>query len=253
MKVAVSGKGGVGKSTAAAALACCWRDLGRQVLAVDADPDANLAGTLGYRGAEITPLAKLRALIEQRVGGADAWGGFLRMNPRVDDIPRECGVEVAGIRVLVMGSIEKGRGGCACPANILLREVLNHLMLGGEEHVIVDMEAGIEHLGRGTAEGVDEMLVVVEPGWASLATAQRIAALARDLGIRRTRVLANRISSAEDLAYVEAHLGGLALAGALPRDPTLELAAREGRMVTEGPFYRAMLDIARTLGSGCTT
>jgi len=249
MKVAVSGKGGVGKSTVAATLARCWRDLGQQVLAVDADPDANLAGTLGYRGAQITPLA----LIEERVGGADAWGGFLRMNPRVDDIPRECGVEVEGIRVLVMGSIERGRGGCACAANILLREVLNHLMLRGEEHVVVDMEAGIEHLGRGTAEGVDEMLVVVEPGWASLVTAQRVAALARDLGIRRTRVLANRIASAEDLAYVEAHLGGLPLAGALPHDPTLELAARQGRVVAEGPFYRAMLDIARTLGSGCTT
>jgi CO dehydrogenase maturation factor len=249
MKVALTGKGGVGKTTVAATLARCWRDLGRQVLAVDADPDANLAGTLGYRGPEIAQLAQLRALIEERVGGADAWGGFLRMNPRVDDIPRECGVEVDGIRVLVMGSIERGRSGCACPANVLLREVLNHLMLRGEEDVLVDMEAGIEHLGRGTAEGVDEMLVVVEPGWASLATAQRISALARDLGIRRTRVLANRISSAEDLAYVEEHLGGLPLAGALPCDPGLELAARQGRPVSEGPFFRAMLEIAQTLGS----
>jgi CO dehydrogenase maturation factor len=249
MKVAITGKGGVGKSTVAAMLARCWRDLGWHVLAVDADPDANLAGTLGYRGAEITPLAQLRALIEQRVGGADAWGGFLRMNPRVDDIPRECGVEVDGVRVLVMGSIERGRGGCACPANILLREVLNHLMLRAEEHVVVDMEAGIEHLGRGTAEGVDEMLIVVEPGWASLATAQRIAALAHDLGIRRTRVLANRIAGAEELAYVQAHLGDLTLAGALPHDRGLELAARQGQVVTAGPFYNAMLDIARTLGS----
>jgi CO dehydrogenase nickel-insertion accessory protein CooC1 len=93
------------------------------------------------------------------------------------------------------------------------------------------------------------MLVVVEPGWASLATAERIAALARDLGIHRTRVLANRISNAEDLAYVEARLGGLPLAGTLPRDPGLEVAAREGRVDWEGPFYRAMLEIARTLGS----
>ena len=249
MKVAVTGKGGVGKTTVAATLARCWRDLGQQVLAVDADPDANLAGTLGYRGAEITPLSKLKALIEERVGGSDAWGGFLKMNPRVDDIPRECGVEVDGIRVLVMGSIQRGRGGCACAPNILLREVLNHLLLRGEEHVVVDMEAGIEHLGRGTAEGVDEMLVVVEPGWASLATAQRISTLAMDLGIRRLRVLANRISSGEDLDYIEEHLGGLPLAGALPLDPALELAARQGRPVAEGPFYRAMLDIAQTLGS----
>ena len=87
MKVAVTGKGGVGKTTVAASLARCWRDLGYSVVAVDADPDANLAGTLGYRGPAITPLVKLKALIEERVGGGEGWGGFLRMNPRVDDIP----------------------------------------------------------------------------------------------------------------------------------------------------------------------
>ena len=185
MKVAVAGKGGVGKTTVSAFLARCWRDLGYQVVAVDADPDANLAGTLGYRGPDITPLVKLKALIEERVGGGEGWGGFLKMNPRVDDIPGEFGVLVDGVRVLVMGTIERGRRGCACPENILLREVLNHLMLRSREHVVVDMEAGVEHLGRGTAEGVDTMLVVVEPGWASLQTAARVAEMARDLGIRK--------------------------------------------------------------------
>src|SRR5664279_588012 len=121
MKVAVTGKGGVGKTTVAASLARCWRDLGYRVVAVDADPDANLAGTLGYRGPAITPLVKLKALIEERVGGGEGWGGFLRMNPRVDDIPREFGVVVDGVRLLVMGTIERGRRGCACPENILLR------------------------------------------------------------------------------------------------------------------------------------
>ena len=114
MKVAVAGKGGVGKTTVSAFLARCWRDLGYEVVAVDADPDANLAGTLGYRGPDITPLVKLKRLIEERVGGGEGWGGFLKMNPRVDDIPGDVGVLVDGIRVLVMGTIERGRSGCAC-------------------------------------------------------------------------------------------------------------------------------------------
>jgi CO dehydrogenase maturation factor len=249
MKVAVTGKGGVGKTTVAAFLARCWRDLGHSVVAVDADPDANLAGTLGYRGPEITPLAKLKALIEERVGASDGWGGFLRMNPRVDDIPEEFGVVVDGVRVLVMGTIERGRRGCACPENILLREVLNHLMLRDQEHVVVDMEAGVEHLGRATAESVDEMLVVVEPGWASLGTAARVAGLAGDLGVRKIRVIANKIACDADLAFVRAHLAGPPVAGVLPLDRELELEAREGRVSRERPFYREMLRIAQVLGT----
>lgn len=250
MKVAVTGKGGVGKTTIAACLARCWQDLGYQVMAVDADPDANLAGTLGYRGQDITPIVKLKSLVEERVGGTEGWGGFLRMNPRVDDIPQEFGIVVEGIRVLVMGTIERGRRGCACPENILLREVLNHLMLRNHEHVVVDMEAGVEHMGRGTAEGVDEMLVVVEPGWASLQTAARVAELARDLGIRQIHTLANKISGDADLAFVHAHLEGPPLLGILPFDRDLELEGRTGCASRERPFYREMLRIAQRLGSG---
>jgi CO dehydrogenase maturation factor len=249
MKVAVAGKGGVGKTTVSAFLARCWRDLGHEVVAVDADPDANLAGTLGYRGPDITPLVKLKSLIEERVGGGEGWGGFLRMNPRVDDIPSEFGVLVDGVRVLVMGTIERGRRGCACPENILLREVLNHLMLRSREHVVVDMEAGVEHLGRGTAEGVDTMLVVVEPGWASIQTATRVAELARDLGIRQVHAIANKISGDADLAFVRENLVGLPLLGVLPLDRELEPEARAGSVSRERPFYREMLRIAQLLGS----
>ncbi len=247
MKVAVTGKGGVGKTTVAAALARCWRGLGHSVVAVDADPDANLAGTLGYRGPAITPLVKLKALIEERVGGGEGWGGFLRMNPRVDDIPNEFGVVVDGVRLLAMGTIERGRRGCACPENILLREVLGHLILRNREHVVVDMEAGIEHLGRGTAEGVDLMLVVVEPGWASLETAARVASLAGDLGIRRIEAVANKTSGDGDIEFIRRNLTALPIIGTLPLDRDLELEARSGCVSRERPFYREMLRMAEAL------
>jgi len=248
MKIAVTGKGGVGKTTVAASLARCWRDLGYRVVAVDADPDANLAGTLGYRGAPITPLVQLKSLIEERVGGGEGWGGFLRMNPRVDDIPGQFGIEVDGVRVLVMGTIERGKRGCACPENILLREVLNHLLLGVGERVVVDMEAGIEHFGRATAEGVDAMLVVVEPGWASLETAARVVSLAGDLGVKRTYAIANKIACQADLDFVRAHLAALEILGVLPADRDLELEARAGEIDRGRPFHREMLRIAGLLG-----
>jgi CO dehydrogenase maturation factor len=250
VKVAVTGKGGVGKTTVAASLARALSSLGREVLAVDADPDTNLAGTLGLRGPEITPLVKLKELVAERVGGGEAWGGFLRMNPRVDDIPEQFSVRVDGIRLLVMGGIDRGRSGCACPQNVLLREVLNHLMLGRDQDVVVDMEAGIEHLGRGTAEGVDLMLVVVEPGWASLQTAARVVGLAGDLGLRRLGAVANRISAEIDLEYVRAGLGTLPLLGVLPLDVELERDTRAGRYVKDRPFHREMARIATTLQGG---
>jgi CO dehydrogenase maturation factor len=250
VKVAITGKGGVGKTTAAASLARALRDLGREVVAVDADPDTNLAGGLGYRGPEIAPLASLKALIAERVGGGDAWGAFLKMNPRVADLPEQCGVVVDGLRVLVMGTIEGGRQGCACPANVLLREVLAHLVLEGGQDVVVDMEAGIEHLGRATAEGVDRMLIVVEPGWASLQTAGRIARLAAETGIRRVGALANRVTSEADRAFVTDGLGALPLLAVLPHDGGLEAEARAGTYRREAPFHRELARLAAELAQG---
>jgi CO dehydrogenase maturation factor len=247
VKIAITGKGGVGKTTVAAALARALSFRGRSVVAVDADPDTNLAGALGYRGPDLVPLTALKTLIEERVGGGDGWGGFLKMNPRVDDIPAEVGVMVDGIRLLVMGTIERGRRGCACPENVLLRQVLGHLITSASEDIVVDMEAGIEHLGRATAEGVDLMLVVVEPGWASLQTAERVRKLATDLGIVRLGAVANRIGTSADLAYVREHLSALPLFGVLPFDRELEREARAGIFDKTRPFSLEMARIAETL------
>jgi CO dehydrogenase maturation factor len=247
VKLAVSGKGGVGKTTITASLARSFQRAGYRVIAVDADPDANLAGTLGYRQGRIVPLVELKQLIEERVGGGQAWGGFLRMNPKVDDIPEKFAIDFDGIRVLVMGTIERGRSGCACPENVLLREVLGHLLLDKKEHVVVDMEAGIEHFGRGTAEGVDSMLVVVEPGWASLETAKRIRSLSSDLGIKKVRVLANKIASKEDAVFIAENLKDLDMIGELPLDSGLEEEARFGRVDLRRPFHRRIAEIAARL------
>ena len=250
MKVAITGKGGVGKTTVAASLARALRDLGREVVAVDADPDSNLAGCLGYRGPDIAPLAQWKALVSERVGGGEGWGGFLRMNPKVDDIPEQCGIAIDGIRLLVMGTIDRGRRGCACPESVLLREVLAHLVLTANQDLVVDMEAGIEHLGRATAEGVDIMLIVVEPGWASLETAARIAGLARDLGIVRIGIAANRIRTGDDEDFVRRSLGDLRLAAVLPYDPAVERDARDGTWPRRGAFYDAMRALAVRLDTG---
>ena len=249
VKLAVSGKGGVGKTTIAASLARSLQRAGNRVIAVDADPDANLAGTLGYRQGRIVSLVELKQLIEERVGGGGGWGGFLRMNPKVDDIPDRFGIDIDGIRLLVMGTIERGRRGCACPENVLLRELLSHLLLDKTEHVVVDMEAGIEHFGRGTAEGVDLMLVVVEPGWASLETAKRIHSLSRDLGIARIRAVANKIAGKDDVSFINQHLEGLDLIGDLAFDSGLEEEARRGTIDVERPFHRRVAEIAAQLVS----
>lgn len=245
MKVAVSGKGGVGKTTVAAVLARCWAQKGLRVIAVDADPDCNLAGTLGYCGPDIPPLTEMKQLIDERVG--DGWSGFLKMNPNVDDIPNRFAVEVDGVRVLVMGTIARGRGGCVCRENVLVREVLAHLILSTHDRVVVDMEAGLEHLGRATAESVDALLIVVEPGWGSVQTALRSEKLAREIGIPRLHVVANKVRGEDDLAFLREQLRRLPLSGVLPFDAELEDDARSRRLPIQRLFHRRVAELAQLL------
>lgn len=206
MKIAVSGKGGTGKTTVAGLLAHWFRNDGFKVLAVDADPDANLASAIGIpseQAASIIPISKQRELIQERTGARGGqFGQLFKLNPTVNDIPDKYCVTFRGIKVLVMGGIQKGGGGCACPENVLIRRLLSEIVLSRNEAVVVDMEAGIEHLGRATAGAIDKMLITVEPGSRSTQTAQAVIRLSKDIGIPSFGIIANKIQSGEQLHWI---------------------------------------------------
>ena len=204
MKIAVTGKGGVGKTTLAAGLIKCFAAEGSSVFAIDADPDANLALTLSFPDpSKITPLIKMKKLIEERTGAKPGSAApFFKLNPKVDDIPDRYFSKHDGIRLAVMGTVRGGGMGCTCPENAFLKALLSHLLIEREEVVILDMEAGIEHLGRGTATAVDELIVVVEPGKKSVETAFRIKELASQIGVTNILVVGNKIRGEQDKSYL---------------------------------------------------
>lgn len=227
MKIAVTGKGGVGKTTFAALLARRLALNGRNVLAVDADPDANLAAALDFPDPDsITPIVEMKQLIAERMGtDPDSPSPYFKMNPRVDDLPLMFRVEHDNIRLIVMGKVKRGGAGCACPEHTFLKSLLAEIILGPDEDVLVDMEAGLEHLGRGTASAVDGLFVVVEPGMRSVETLTRIRELADDLDISRIWPIANRVSSPNDKDFFEDKLGGEAV-GFIPYSEKIALAGR---------------------------
>lgn len=220
MKIAITGKGGVGKTTLAAGLAILFSGRGEKVFAIDADPDANLALSLGFPNpSQIKPLIEMKQLIEERTGTKS--GGFnpyFKLNPRVDDIPEKYFACYKGIRLAVMGTVRGGGLGCACPENAFLKALLGHLILERREIVILDMEAGIEHLGRGTARGVDKMIIVVEPGTRSIETASRIKHLAEDIGIKDMAIVGNKIRHNSDKEFLKAHMPDFSFLGFIQYD-----------------------------------
>jgi CO dehydrogenase maturation factor len=206
MKIAVTGKGGTGKTTIAAVFAHFFKKDGYEVFAVDADPDANLAAALGASSEElasITPISVHRKLIQERTGARSRqFGQLFKLNPAVRDIPDTFSLSIRGINLLVMGSIERGGEGCTCPENVLLRSLLSEILLNRKEVILVDMEAGIEHLGRGTAQSMDILVIVVEPGQRSVKTAETIFELAGQIGIDRFGVIGNKIQSPEQKQWI---------------------------------------------------
>jgi CO dehydrogenase maturation factor len=219
-KIAVSGKGGVGKTSFASLLAYTLVERGHKVYAIDADPNATLAHALGFPpelALRLTPIVEMEDLIEERTGARPGeYGRMFKLNPRVDDIPERFSVEHRGIHLLQMGTVRGAGAGCVCPENAVLRMLVTYLLLREQETVILDMVAGLEHLGRGTASAVDAMFVVVEPGTRSIDTAKRIAHLAHDLRVDPLWVVANKVRRPSDEIYIREHLGDLPLVGTLP-------------------------------------
>ncbi len=237
MKLAVSGKGGVGKTTFSSLLARTLSDRGKTVLAIDADPDANLAAALGVADADkVTPIAEMKELIFERTGAQPGTiGGFFKLNPKVDDIPDTLSVKLDNIKLMRLGSVKKGGAGCLCPESTLLKALVTHVVLGRDEVVIMDMEAGIEHLGRATAQAVDKLIVVVEPGRRSIDTAEHIRRLAAEIHLKQIAIVGNKIRSPKDEEFLRTHLSDFEFLGFLPYDDALIEADLSGASPYDSP------------------
>jgi CO dehydrogenase maturation factor len=230
MKIAVSGKGGVGKTTFAALMIRTLNEQGKHVLAIDADPDANLAGALGIKDSDkIIPISEMKELIFERTGAqAGTIGGYFKLNPKVDDLPEALSVRLGNIKLMRLGGVKKGGGGCICPESTLLKVLVMHIILARNEVVVMDMEAGIEHLGRGTAQAVNKLIVVVEPGRRSIDTAEHIRHLASQIGLANIAVVGNKIRNSSDEEFIRKYLKDFEILGFMPYDEKLVEADVKG-------------------------
>jgi len=236
MKIAITGKGGVGKTTVASLLANAWVKSGYKVLAIDADPVASLAGALGFPEPDkIIPLSEMSGLVEERTGAKPGTlGQMFKLNPTVDDLPDKIAHEHNGIKLIVMGGVKTGGGGCVCPESTLIKTLIRHIILERNERVIIDMEAGVEHLGRSTADAVNLMITVIEPGLRSIQAAHRIKELAGQIGINNIAAIGNKIRSPHDRQFIDKYIDKIKLIGMIPYSESISrLDRKEDIKLTE--------------------
>lgn len=246
MKIALTGKGGLGKTTISASLSRYFADQGFNVLTVDADPDANLGLALGMSDemiSSIVPISEMRDLVEERTAAEKGtFGSMFKMNPEVADIPERYAKEYNGVKLLTMGTVDTGGSGCVCPEHVLLKMLMNHLVLYQKDVVIMDMEAGIEHLGRGTAGAVDAFIVVVEPGVRSIQTFNKVKTLATDIGVKQVYVIGNKIRNDSDIAFLNEKIGAENIIGFLNYRDEIIQSDRNNKSPYDDPVMKA--DIA---------
>lgn len=235
MKLAITGKGGVGKTTLTSLLAHHYAAQNFKVLAIDADPSPCLGAALGFPAdivAGITPIAEMDELIYERTEAKPGtFGGYFKINPRVDDIPDRFVAKQRGIALLALGSVEHGGSGCICPESVLLKQLVSHILLRRDEVVLMDMYAGVEHLGRATASAMEALIVVVEPTGRSLATAAQIKKLANDIGLTRLFLVGSKVQTAEERIYITEHSPQLPVLGFMPFTAQVQQADRAGAAI----------------------